>query len=750
MPAPEQSATTKVVVASTVMLSFISFWRAAAIVLNDLGSTVYYVGGIAEQAIGRSAPWFILGVMLFSFAVRSVYMESSSMFVRGGVYVVVRDAMGSFVARLSVSALLFDYILTGPISSVSAGQYLGRLINEAAAFTRLGLQIPPGTFAVVFAIAVTLYFWWLNIKGIPESSTKALRIMQVMTAMVVVFLVWCSITLLVRGPAQIPPAPTSKNLEFSEESLGWFHGTIWPTIPVVAIIIAFGHSLLSMSGFETLAQVYREIAAPKLKNLKVTGTLVCTYAALSTGVITLLAAIIIPDKVRKQYVENLLGGLAMHRAGPELLRLAFHFFVVAVGVLILSGAVNTSIIGANGVMNRVAEDRVLHKAFQKPHPRFGTTYRIINLVTALQVITIIASRGQTYLLGEAYAFGIIWSFFLKTLSVLVLRFQRSDQEYKTPFNIRMGRFEIPIGLGLTSLVLLVVAVANLFSKRIATISGVAFMIVLFLIFTISERMMRAKRQGIGLEQFNLDIRSEVSSDVLNVRPGCVLVAVRDYNRMLHLQSVLNKTSVRKHDIVVMSVRGVSKAGAGEYELSHNQLFAEYEQRLFTHVVSMAEKQGKPVELVVVPGINPFDAMVQTASRLRASRLVTGVSARMASEELARRIGHAWEKLPEPRHAFSLEIISPGRPSIFVNLGPHPPRLWPGDIDLAHRMWLELSEKFGAKLHHRDVVGVALRRMSKDLQSRHRQSVMSDIAEELSHHSLPGFTHDRQEKSAVKS
>src|SRR5215468_4653866 len=125
-----RATATKVVVASTVMLSFISFWRAAAIVLNDLGSSVYYVGGIVEQAIGRTAPWFILAVMLFAFAVRSIYMESSSMFVRGGVYVVVRDAMGPFVARMSVSALLFDYVLTGPISSVSAGQYLGRLVNE--------------------------------------------------------------------------------------------------------------------------------------------------------------------------------------------------------------------------------------------------------------------------------------------------------------------------------------------------------------------------------------------------------------------------------------------------------------------------------------------------------------------------------------------------------------------------------------------------------------------------------------------
>src|SRR6188508_515547 len=126
----ERQTTAKIVVATTVALSFISFWRAAAIVLSDLASSAFYAGGIAEQAIGKAAPWFILGVMLFSFAVRSVYMESCSMFVRGGVYVVVRDAMGPFMARISVSALIFDYILTGPISAVSAGQYLGGLVNE--------------------------------------------------------------------------------------------------------------------------------------------------------------------------------------------------------------------------------------------------------------------------------------------------------------------------------------------------------------------------------------------------------------------------------------------------------------------------------------------------------------------------------------------------------------------------------------------------------------------------------------------
>src|SRR5574339_354565 len=214
------SAMPKVVVASTVMLSFISFWRGAAIVLSDLASSAFYAGGIAEGAIGRSAPWFILAVMLFSFAVRSIYMESCSMYVRGGVYVVVRDAMGPFLARLSVSALVFDYILTGPISAVSAGQYLGRVINEISEMLHMGAPVPPAQFAVFFGIIATAYFWWSNVKGVHESSTKALRIMQITTVMVVMFLLWCTLTLLRDGPAQIPPAPIPSNLELDDGDLG--------------------------------------------------------------------------------------------------------------------------------------------------------------------------------------------------------------------------------------------------------------------------------------------------------------------------------------------------------------------------------------------------------------------------------------------------------------------------------------------------------------------------------------------------
>ena len=153
--------------------------------------------------------------MLFSYAVRAIYIESCSMFVRGGVYKVVHEAMGGTLAKFSVSALMFDYVLTGPISAVSAGLYLGGLINEIGEIPARwpGLHVHPPYFAAAFAVVVTLYFWRKNIIGMHESSEKALRIMQITTVMVVMLIVWCLVTILKNGYQPVP-LPMPANLHF--------------------------------------------------------------------------------------------------------------------------------------------------------------------------------------------------------------------------------------------------------------------------------------------------------------------------------------------------------------------------------------------------------------------------------------------------------------------------------------------------------------------------------------------------------
>src|SRR6267143_2666862 len=328
----------RVIVATTALLTFISFWRAAAIVLNDLASSAYYAGGEAEGYIGKTAPWFVLAIMLFSYAVRAIYVESCSMFVRGGVYRAVKTALGGTLAKFSVSALLFDYILTGPISVVAAGQYLMGLLNDLLPLAHLPLIGSVNAGTAVFAVGVTLYFWWQNVKGIPESSDKALKIMRVTTVMVVILLGWCGYTIWLRG-LHLPPFPSAHNIRLDKNSLGWLDGvSLGRLFTLVAVFVGLGHSVLAMSGEESLAQVYREIESPKLPNLKKAGAVIFVYSLVFTSLVSFFAVMIIPDGVRKQFLENLIGGLAMNLEGPFFARLIFHGFVVVVGTLILAGA----------------------------------------------------------------------------------------------------------------------------------------------------------------------------------------------------------------------------------------------------------------------------------------------------------------------------------------------------------------------------------------------------------------------------
>jgi amino acid transporter len=726
-----------VLVVSSVALAFISFWRAAAIVLCDLASTAYYIGGISEQAIGKAAPWFILGVMLFSYAVRAVYVESCTMFTRGGVYKVVKGAIGGNFAKLSVSALMFDYILTGPISAVSAGQYMVGLLIHALNLLlhhwghapihadSARVQQTSNLLTVALAIAITVYFWRTNILGIHESSDKALRIMQLTTVMGIIIIGWSVLTLIHRHqPIQMPPLhPVFTDSAVgggNESSKGWLEH--FPSIlGALGILVAFGHTLLAMSGEESLAQVNREIEAPKLKNLMRAGFVIFIYSMLLTSVISFLAIFIIPDgkRVMTMVVENgqpatednrgavwtevdflrpvdaehpnvwgyrlrrwddakgdehlqttqqviyvdsshhvqrdnggfrdnLINGLVQYLLGPPWLRILMEGFVVTVGFLILAGAVNTSMVGSNGVLNRLAEDGVLTPWFQHPHVRFGTTHRLINLVAIMQIIVIIASMGDVDTLGEAYAFGVIWSFVFMTMSMMVLRFKdRTPRQYRVPLNIHIKRkngqqIDIPIGILTVFLILASTALINLATKETATIWGVGFTVTFLIAFVIMEKISHSRHGGNyeHLEQFNERSSDEVTISSLGLaHPKPVLVAARGPRSLPVLQKILMETDTDQRDIVVVTCKVLPARTLGVTE--HETKVDDEDRELLTKIVTIAENVGKQVFPVVLPTNNPLYAIATAARDLKANEVVLGVSEKMHADMQLEQFAMAW-------------------------------------------------------------------------------------------------------------
>jgi len=682
------------------------------------------------------------------------------MFTRGGVYRVVKEAMGGTLGKLSVSALIFDYVLTGPISGVSAGQYVVGL--AAQTLTLLGHPWAPSpsvtnALSALVAVAVTLYFWRRNTRGLHESSTDALRIMGVTTAMVVALIAWSGLTIALNAEQRrLPPAPLPENLSFDRDAVGWLPDLVpggfvdagregaadgerrrlpVPTgslLGLLGILVAFGHSLLAMSGEESLAQVNRELEYPKHKNLMRAGLVIFAYSLLFTSLVSFIAYAVIPDEQRAFYKDNLISGIAMFMVGPTWLKLLFQAFIVLVGFLMLSGAINTSIIGATGVLSRVSEDGVMPAWFRKPHPRYGTAYRVINLIALLQIAAILGSNGDTYTLGEAYAFGVVWSFAFKALATLVLRFKdRAPREWKVPMNLRWKGGELPIGLAAIAGVLFLLAAVNLVTKRVATVSGLGFTAVFFVLFVASERIGRRRSAGPPREvrdEFRLDAQDAITAASVGVRPGNTLCVVRDDTRLDHLRYALEETHTGKRDLVVLTVRVTQGPDAGYENLAEHRVFSGYEQGLFSRVVALAEKAGKTVHLLVVPSSNVHDAIVQTAVQIASALVVAGPSSVVPASEQARRLGEAWERLARrpPRGVTVRVVPRDGVAEEFV-LGQHPPRLVEADLERIHALWLDVTRTEGiTDLHHRDVVAVAVGRLAEQLKGAGRTEVIEEF------------------------
>jgi hypothetical protein len=289
-----------------------------------------------------------------------------------------------------------------------------------------------------------------------------------------------------------------------------------------------------------------------------------------------------------------------------------------------------------------------------------------------------------------------------------------------------------MGLALITLTLIALCVINLFTKEVATISGVAFTLIFFTVFEISEAVTR-KHSGehSELDQFNVEPGDDLTPKSLGVRPGNVLVMVRNYNTLYNLGATLDQVDTHKQDVITLHLRFLNRSDAGEYELEPEQFFSSEEQTLFTRALALAEKKGKSIHLAVAAATEKWDAILRAAQSLQSAVVVLGVSPNRPVAEEARMAGLAWEHLADPKPQLTLIIYSPtGQEQIFY-LGPHAPHLTPKEVDLLHGIWLELSSSVAPEeLHHHDVVHFALQELRQELNDSQRQVVIERLKQHL--------------------
>lgn len=647
-----------VFILSTAVLSFISFWRASTIVLCDFGSSAFYAGGIAAKAYGPAFPYFILAVMILAGLLLMVYIESSSLFTRGGVYVVVRQSMGKTFAKFSVSALIFDYLLTAPISAVSAGLYLSYFLNGVLQYFSINISLNPRIIAVIFSIFVIFYFWRENIKGVKESSENNVRII-IFTGIVGLLLLILSVFTVYKKGFKMP----AFEFNFSDESLGWAkYIDFLKPVGLVGILIAFGHSILALSGLETLAQVYREIEDPKIPNLKKSVAIIFIFSFIFTGVLTFLSAVIIPfDKIISNYSENLLSGLAMELAVPFYIKIFIKFAVVLSAFFMLVGAVNTAIVGANGIVNRVAEDGILPPFVKKLHPKYGTTYRIITVIAFLQMVIVILSGGDVFILGEAYAFGVLWSLTFDVAALILLRFKKyeEEREWLYPLNIEWGRYKVPIGLVIVFLIIFSLSLINLFTKKIATIAGLSFSVVLYFIFTYFEKKLPDPSKDLHKldttdkeEKVNIRTENDIEGLFKNLtKKNRILVPVRNPNNLVHLKWVFENINDDDTDIVVLYV----KVEKGYDHSSNYESLSSDEKELFREIILMAEKYGKTIYPVIIHSNEPIYVILNSAVIGGFSKIVMGVSGSIGAEAQMENIAMLWGMVRPKDFSLKIEV-----------------------------------------------------------------------------------------------
>jgi magnesium transporter len=563
--------------------------------------------------------------------------------------------------------------------------------------------------------------WWLQRQGRSVPDYAVSRAIGAIVVALAVVAAWAGITLLVRL-SYAAPLPISPLTELPRGLV--LHFRAWPPALLAALMLvtAFGHALSALGSPDTLPHVALDVEPPRIQNLQRTARLVASFGLLITAGLSFCFVMLVPASERTAWSDAPLAGVALHVAGPGWLRLTAVAITVVAALVFLSAACRSATAGAHGVLARLVDEGVLDAELRRLHYRFGTPFRLIDATSAAQVAIVLVSGGQGPWLARAYAIGVIWSTVLETLALARLRLVRREKRaYRVPLNLTVGGREWPLGLVMLAAVIGGAGLCLVITLDPPSIGAVGLAGALTALLTVSERTIAAKpRAAPALDEFQLLTSEDVNLRQVAARPGNLLVPVRKPHALAHLLAALREGGDR--DVVAMTVRLVGLDVPDDPTIDPRA--TEDERKLLSAVVALAERERRAVSLLIVPGVNVFDSVIETAVRLSSAEIHVGESEALSADDQARLLGEAWEHVPAPKPIdLRLIVRHPSGRAAAYHLGAHAPALHPEDFDRIHRLWLDVVRAVGPHVHHRDVVRAALKRMEEELSGPDREAAL---------------------------
>ncbi len=381
---------------------------AWAVVFADLGTSVFYVPGILYAQVGSIAPAFVLIATIAFVFVAVEHLEIAHRYPKGGGGVAAAvEAFGPRVGVISGALMVSAYLLTITISVVSA-------LNYIAALHPWPHEIPVLSLVAILAIGG---LQWI---GIRELGRLAL-VLGLATLVV-------EGTLVAAVVVQLQPSDWADLWgNFGHlKKLGWSGSAS-----------GFAGAWLAYSGLESLGQLAPAVREPRQKVIRIAAALVVGSVLFTVPLFTALAV----EAARSSHIAPqgaLLAPVALKYGGIGLLTA-----LSLTGAGLLFVAANLAFIGCYNVFKAVGEHGYLPAAVSRRNKRYGTPRGAIIAITAAAIIILVSVEGDLLRLGKIFAFGLLGSYAITSVSLNVLRW-------------REGRRGVAFGNGLVATLALIV------------------------------------------------------------------------------------------------------------------------------------------------------------------------------------------------------------------------------------------------------------------------------------------------------